>query len=99
MLSDGSADEGERSRMSIFVRFIGAKTFKSVERFLGMVRITISKKAADLHDAIMCLLASKALCSTLIRFYGMDGTNALGGERPKSQNPSYLTPLNLHKLQ
>lgn len=39
--------------MSIFVRFIDAKTFESVERFLGMVRLTTSKKAADLHDAIL----------------------------------------------
>ena len=47
----------------------------------------------------MGLLASKGLDSTLIHLRGMDGTNAIGGERPTVQNLSYFTPFNIHKLQ
>ena len=56
-----------------------------------MVRLTASKKATDLNDVIMRLLASKGLDSTLICFCGMDGTNAISGQRkrPTALKPSY----------
>ena len=51
-----------------------------------MVRLTASKKATDLNDVVMRLLASKGLDSTLIRFCGMDGTNAISGQRKGLQH-------------
>ena len=85
MLSDESTDEGESLWMSVYVRFVDAQTHKPVEHFLGMVQLTTSKKAANLHD-VMGLLASKGLDNTLIRFCGMDGTNAMSGERKGLQH-------------
>lgn len=67
--------------MSVFVRLVDAQTHKPIKRFLAMVRLTTSKQAADLHLAIMELFESKGLDSSLIRFCGMDGTNAMSGER------------------
>ena len=77
VLSDECTDEGESSQMSVYVRFVDAQTHKPAERFLGMVRLTTFKEAANLHG----LLASKGLDSTLIRFCGMDRTNAISSER------------------
>ena len=56
-----------------------------IECFLGMVWLTASKKATDLN-VVMRLLASKGLDSTLIRFCGMDGTNAISGQRKGLQH-------------
>ena len=81
VLSDECTDEGESSQMSVYVRFVDAQTHKPAERFLGMVRLTTFKEAANLHDVIMGLLASKGLDITLIRFCGMDRTNAISSER------------------
>ena len=81
VLADESTDEGDRAQMSVFVRFVNITTNKPEERFLGMVKLTTSKKAADLHDVIMELIKSKGLDPSKIRFSGLDGTNAMSGER------------------
>ena len=46
-----------------------------------MVKLAKSKMAEDLHDIIMKLLEAKGLDSSLIRFSGLDRTNAMNGER------------------
>ena len=47
ILADESTDEADRLHMSIFVRFVDTFDKKSVKRFLGVVELTTSKKAAD----------------------------------------------------
>ena len=81
ILADESTDEGDRSQMSVFARFVEVSENKPVERFLGMVKLTTSKKAIYLHETILNLLQSKHLDKTFIRFSGLDGTNAMSGER------------------
>ena len=72
--------------MSIFVRFVDAFDNKPVERFLGIVKLTTSKKAVDLHEIIMKHLESKNLDSSCIRFSGLDVTNAVCGEQKGLQH-------------
>jgi hypothetical protein len=81
ILADESTDEGDRSQLSIFVRFVDVNTNLPVEKFLGIVKLTVSKKAIDLHETIMQLLTEKGIDSGFIRFSGLDGTNAMSGER------------------
>ena len=65
VLTEASTDEGDRSQFHILVRFVSVKTNSSDETFLGMVKLMVSKKAADLH--IMQLLLYKCLSKTFIR--------------------------------
>ena len=81
VLADESTNEGDRSQMAVFIRFVNVTSHKVQERFLGVVKLAKSKKAEDLHDIIMKLLEAKGLDSSLIRFSGLDGTNAMSGER------------------
>ena len=67
--------------MSIFVRFIDACDNKLVGRFLGIVKLTTSKKAVDLHEIMIKHPESKNLDSLCIRFSGLDVTNAMSGEQ------------------
>ena len=66
--------------MSIFARFVDAFDNKP-ERFLGIVKLTTSKKPVDLHEIIIKHLESKNLDSSCIRFSGLHGTNAMSGEQ------------------
>ena len=79
--ADESTNEGDRSNMAVFICFVNVTSHKVQERFLGVVKLAKSKKAEDLHDIIMKLLEAKGLDSSLIRFSGLDGTNAMSGER------------------
>ena len=81
VLADESTDEGDCSQMAVFIRFVNLISHKVQERFLGVVKLAKPKKAEDLHDIIMKLLEAKGLDSSLIRFSGLDGTNAMSGER------------------
>ena len=81
VLADESTDEGDRSQMSVFVRFVDSATYKPVERYFGMVKLTTSKKAIDLHETIVTLIKEKGINPSFIRFSGLDGTNAMSGER------------------
>lgn len=60
---------------------VNASDNQPVERFLGMVKLTTSKKAIDLHDTIQALIQSKHLDNSYLRFSGLDGTNAMSSER------------------
>ena len=53
ILADESTDEVDHLQMSIFVRFVDTFDNKPIERFLGIVKLTTSKKAVDLHEIIM----------------------------------------------
>ena len=80
VLADGSRDEGDRSQMAVFIRFVNVTSHKVQERFFVVVNFAKSKKAEDLHDIFM-KMGAKGLDSSLIRFSGLDGTNAMSGER------------------
>ena len=80
VLADESKDEGDRSLMAAFIRFVNVTSHKLQERFFGVVKLAKSKKAEDFH-IIMKLLEAKGLDSSLVRFSGLDGTNAMSSER------------------
>ena len=81
ILADESTDKADSLQMSIFVRFVDAFDNKPVEKFLGIVRLTTSRKAVDLHEIIIKHLVSKNLDSSCIRFSGLDGRNAMSGKQ------------------
>ena len=81
VLADESTDEGDRSHIEKFIRFVNVTSHKVEERFLRVVKLAKSKNVEDLHDIIMKLLEAKGLDSSLIRFSDLDGTNAMSGER------------------
>ena len=81
VLADESTDTGDRSQMAVFIRFVNVTSHKVQERFLGVVKLAKSKKAEELRDIIMKLLEAKGLDSSLVCFSGLDGTNAMSGER------------------
>ena len=56
VLADESMDTGDRSQVTVFIRFVNVTSHKVQERFLGVVKLAKSKKAEDLHDIIMKLL-------------------------------------------
>ena len=82
VLADESTDDANRSQMALFVRYIDASTNLPVEHFVQMVKLTTSKKAADLHEILINVLNSNGIDpSKFIRSVGLDGTNAMSGER------------------
>ena len=82
VLADESTDDANRSEMALFVRYIYASTNLPVEHFMQMAKLTTSKKAVDLHEILINVLNSKVIDpSKFIRFVGLDGTNAMTGER------------------
>ena len=91
ILADESTDEADYSQMSVFVRFVDAFDNKAVERFSGIVKLTTSKKAVDLHEIIMKYLEGKNLDSLCMRISGLDGTNAMSGEQKGLQRLSCHT--------
>ena len=82
VLADESTDDANRSQMALFVRYIDASTNLPVEHFMQMAKLTTSKKDVDLHEILINVLNSKGIDSSkFIRFVGLDGTNAMSGER------------------
>ena len=73
-----------RSRLFVdvdFCSFLDAFDNKPVERFLGIVKLTTSKKTVDLHEIIMKHHESENIGSLCIYFSGLDGTVAMSGEQ------------------
>ena len=58
ILADKSTDDGDRSKLAIFVHIIGSNQ-RPIEHFLGITRIAISKTAAAIMDIISKFLFQK----------------------------------------
>ena len=59
LLADENTDEADQSQLSVFARYVNVSSLLQFEKFLGMVKLSTSKKAIDLHVTIMELLNSK----------------------------------------
>ena len=68
ILADESIDEADLFQILIFVRFTDAFDNNPIERFLSIVKLTTSKKAANLHEIIMKHLESKILITLAYNF-------------------------------
>ena len=80
VLKDESIDDANRSQMLLFVRYVDARTNFPVEKFMEMVKLTTSKKAIDLFETLINVFSAKGIDSSkVIRFSGLDGTNAMSG--------------------
>ena len=56
LLADESTDEADRSQAFVFARYVDVSSTLLVEKFLGKVKLSTSKRAIDLHVLIMKLL-------------------------------------------
>ena len=56
LLADESTDEADRSQAFVFARYVDVSSTLLVEKFLGIVKLSTSKRAIDLHVLIMKLL-------------------------------------------
>ena len=98
VLAEESTDDGDRSQMAVFIRFVNVTSHKVQEMFFGVVKLAKSKKAEDLHDIIMKLLEAKGLDSSLKCFSGFDGTNPMSGERNGLQRLIRHTSPYMHSI-
>ena len=98
VLADKSRDDANRSLMALFVRYMDAGTNFPVEKFMEMVKLTTSKKAIDLNETLINAFSAKGIePSKVIRSYGLDGTNAMRGERKELQRLTrHTSPLSLY---
>ena len=68
ILANESTDEADLFQILIFVRFTDAFDSNPIERFLSIVKLTTSKKAANFHEIIMKHLESKILITLAYNF-------------------------------
>ena len=82
VLADESTDDAKRSQMALYVRCVDAGTNFPVEKFMEMVKLTTSKKDIDLYEILINVFSAKGIeLSKVIRFSGLDRTNAMSGDR------------------
>ena len=81
ILADESTDEADRSQLAIFVRYVDMTDNLPVEKYLGLVKLGASKTAEALQKEIETFLEKVGLDIKNVRFAGLDGTNAMSGER------------------
>ena len=79
ILVDENTDDGDRSKLAIFVRIIGSD-HRPIKHFLGISCIAISKTAAGIIDIISNSLISKEIQPSYTRFCGLDRTNYMSSE-------------------
>ena len=97
ILADESTDEADRSQLALFVRYVDTSDNLPKESFLGIVKIGTSKTAEALQEIIQKFLEKKKLDISNIKFTGLDGTNAMSGERKGLQRRiRHLAPYSIY---
>ena len=81
LLTDESTDEACRAQLSIFVRYVASLTNKPKEEFVCIRKLGTSKTSEALMNELEQMFIDKNIVKTLIRFSGLDGTNAMSGEK------------------
>ena len=81
LLSDESCDEANRAQFSIFVRYIDTATNSPKEGFVCIRKLGTSKTSEALMKELEEMFVEKNINKSLIRFSGLDGTNAMSGEK------------------
>ena len=97
LLADESTDEADRSQLAIFARYIDPSTYAPIESYLGVVKLSTSKTADALFLMIENFLQQKHLDIEKMMFSGLDGTNAMSGERKGLQRRlRHASPFNVY---
>ena len=81
ILSDESSDEAGRAQLAVFVRFIDPSSNEATEQYVCIRKLGTSKTAETLMGELEQIFIDKKIDKTLIRFSGLDGTNAMSGEQ------------------
>ena len=81
ILSDESSGEAGRAQLAVFVRFIDPSSNEATEQYVCIRKLRTSKTAETLMGELEQIFIDKKIDKTLIRFSGLDGTNAMSGEQ------------------
>ena len=81
ILSDESFEEAGRAQLAVFVRFIDPSSNEATEQYVCIRKLGTSKTAETLMGELEEIFIDKNIDKTLIRFSGLDGTNAMSGEQ------------------
>ena len=81
ILTDESTDEAGRAQLSIFIRYVDAVAHEPKEEFVCIRKLSTSKTSEAIMNELESMFVEKKIDKTKIRFSGLDGTNAMSGER------------------
>ena len=85
MLADKTTDMANRALLSVYIRYLHSFNNQVKEVYLGLVEIQDSKGAEALCQKICEVLCAKGFDIKQLIFHGLDGTNAISGERSDLQ--------------
>lgn len=81
LMTDKTTDIADHAEFSIFVFYVNSDTHAVAEEFLGLVEVVGNKGSEALFELICGVLVKKGIDIKNMGFNGMDGTNAMSGER------------------
>ena len=97
ILSDESSDEAGRAQLAVFARFIDPSSNEATEQYVCIRKLGTSKTAETLMGELEQIFIDKNVDKTLIRFSGLDGTNAMSGEQKGLQRRiRHLSPFAIY---
>ena len=81
ILSDESTDEAGRAQLARFVRYVDSIIHETKEEFVCIRKLSTAKTSEVVMAELKSMFFEKGIDKTEIRFSGLDGTNAMSGER------------------
>ena len=81
ILTDKSTDEAGRAQLAIFVRYVDSIIHEPKEEFVCIRKLSTAKTSEVVMAELKSMFLEKGIDKTKIRFSGLDGTNAMSGER------------------
>ena len=97
LLTDESTDEAGRAQLSIFVRYNDITTKAPSEKFVCLRKLGTSKTSAAIMSELEEMFMDKKIDKTMIRFSGLDGTNAMSGAQKGLQRRlQHVSPYALY---
>ena len=82
---DKTTDMADRAVLSVYIHYVDPVNNQFKEVYLGLVEMRHSKGAEALCQKICEVLCAKGLDIKQLIFHGLDGTNAMSGERSDLQ--------------
>ena len=96
-LSVESTDKAGRAQLPVFARFINSTTHAASEKFICVRKLDEWKTAAAITTELEEIFSEKYINESLIRFSGLDGTNAMSGKQNCMQRKiQHVSPYALY---
>ena len=97
LLTDKSTDKEGRAQLLIFVRYVNSFTNKPKEEFVCIRKLGTLKTSKALMNELEQMFINQNIDKTFIQFSGLDGTNAMSGEKKDLQQQiRYVSPYVLY---